>query len=92
MKVSYMLPSGTYNIILNKEELNRLIGQGSVHMHTGRIPCKTGRACYVEEHNDMVTLDKKEIFNGLCFELTEPVNDIEEGVHNVQFVNIIVED
>lgn len=92
MKASYMLPSGTYNIFLSKEELQRLAYTGRLVTFTGDIKCTTGRAVWRPEENKMETLDKKEISNNLRFYLDEPVADIEGGDCYVQFLNIHVED
>lgn len=92
MKSSYMLPSGTYNLILSKEDLCELLNKGRISYHIGHdIPCVTGRAIYDSNKKEMLVLDKKEIYNDLRFRLEEPVADIKEGFNNVQFLNIHIE-
>lgn len=89
MKASYMVPSGTYNLILSKEDLIKLLEKGCVSVTVGRdVPCNTGRGIYDFEKHKMITLDKKEVYNDLRFCLHEPLADIEGGFHNVQFLNI----
>ena len=86
MRASYMMPSGTYNLFLSREDLARLLEKGCISITVGRTPCVTGRGIYDPEKKDLVTLDKKEIYNDLRFLLTEPVADIEGGLYNVQFL------
>lgn len=91
MKASYMLPSGTYNLMLSKDDLQKLLKTGLLSIRISRCPCVTGRAVWNPEKEDLETLDRKEIFNNLCFCLDETVADVEEGFHNVQFLNIHIE-
>ena len=92
MKASYMLPSGTYNLFLSKEDLMTLLEKGYVSVCVGRdIPCVTGRGVWDPDKKDLVTLDKKGIYNDLRFCLDEPVADLEPGFWNVQFLNIHLE-
>ena len=90
MKTSYMLPSGTYNIKLSGEDLQKLLQTGILSLRLSRIPCVTGRGVYDHEKKDLVTLDKKEVFNDLRFHLDEPVADLEGGIWTVQFLNILL--
>ena len=91
MRASYMMPSGTYNLFLSKEDLARLLEKGCVSITVGRTPCVTGRAVYDPEKKDLVTLDKKEIYNDLRFMLSDHVADLEDGLYNVQFLNLHLE-
>ena len=91
MKASYMLPSGTYNLLLSKDELQQLIDTGRLVTVTRHTKCTTGRAVWRPEENKMETLDKKEISNNLHFYLDEPVADIKGGDCHIQFLNIHVE-
>lgn len=92
MKTSYMLPTGTYNIILNREEIAQLLDDGLVFMHCSRVPCHTGRAVWNKEESKMDVLDQKDIFNDLRFMTECDVSDIESGLCNVQYVNIIFDE
>ena len=91
MKASYMLPSGTYNLFLSKEDLIRLLEKGMVTIHTGHISCVTGRGVYDPEEHKIITHDKKEVYNDLRFMLTDSVADLKPGLCNVQFLNIHLE-
>ena len=91
MKNSYWLPSGTYNIILTKDELNELLENGRITMFTGRNECTVGRAYFDGDH--MQTAYKKDVFNSLCMELNaEDVGKDDCGVHYVQYLHIIVKE
>lgn len=92
MKTSYMFPTGTYNIILTREEVEELLGRGMVFMHCSRVPCRTGRAVWNKEEQTMVKIDEKDIFNDLRFMTECDVADMEAGLCNVQYVNIIFDE
>ncbi len=89
MKTYFSLPDGTYNIRLSKEELSHLIEKGLLTMRVGRTDCKAGR-CVATKTGSMKVLDQKDIYNDLRFNLSEPVDDIEEGDYPVQFVTFRV--
>lgn len=91
MKASYCLPSGNYNILLSKEELDQLLKKGHITIHMSRVPCTTSRAIFNGEKGEMEIHDKKEIFNCVLFHTDEPVADIEAGNHYVQFLCINIE-
>ena len=88
MKTSYLLPSGDYNIFLSEEDLEKLLTTGNLSVRLSRTPCRTHRAVYDRERNTLVPHDEKEIYNALCFHLDEPVDDLEPGFWNIQFLNI----
>lgn len=92
MKASFMLPSATYNLVLSKDELKKLVDTGYILIQPSREPCTTGRAVWRHELGKMETLDRKSVYNNLRFNLDKPVADIEGGDLPVQFLNIIVED
>ena len=89
MKTYFTLPSGTYNIQLSKEELERLIKNGLLTMRVNRTDCKTGR-CIATKTGATKVLDQKDICNDLRFNLKEPVADIEEGDYPIPFVTFRV--
>lgn len=91
MKTSYRLPTGTYNLILNREDIIRLKDTGGLTIFVGKTPCATSRLVWDSEQKDLVTRDEKEIINDLCFRLHDPVDDIGPGVYNVQYINIILD-
>lgn len=91
MKSSYGLPSGSYNLILTKEDLVKLLSEGILSIRLSRVPCVTSRAVWNPETKNMDVLDKKLVDNDLRFHLYVPVADIEDGFHNVQFLNIRLE-
>lgn len=93
MKASYMLPSGTYNLILSPDDLQILLctGRLTVGRVAYEIPCVTGRARWDKENNVMKYSEKQDVINDLRFMLHEPVDDIEPGPNNIQFLNIIID-
>lgn len=91
MRASYLLPSGDYNLILSEEELQTLLDKGQLSIRVSRTPCVTGRGVWNPETKTLDRLDEKFVCNDLRFCLNETVRDIEEGFHNVQFLNIHVE-
>jgi hypothetical protein len=88
MKIGFGLPSGTYNLVLSKEDLVALLSTGCVSVHLNRVPCVTARAVYSGETETMELLDKKAVENDLRFHLAEPLADVVGGDHHVQFLNI----
>ena len=92
MKAHYGLPSGDYNIILSKDELEQIISKGSVSIRVLRTPCTSSRAVLNEDVTGLDFLDKKEVLNNLCFHLDEPVADIDGGYHNIQYLTIILDE
>ena len=93
MKASYTLPSGTYSLILSKEDLRILIDTGRLCCckMAYDIPCTTSRTVYNPKTKTLDVLDKKEVFNDLRFFLDAPVADLSGGVRGVQFLNIYLE-
>lgn len=91
MKASYGFPSGDYNILLSKQELDELLKRGHITVRMSRVPCITSRAVLNSERDEMEILDKKEIFNCVLFHTDEPVSDIKAGDHYVQFLSINIE-
>lgn len=91
MRMSYCLPSETYNILLSEEEVNVLLREGYITIHVSRIPCTTSRSVFNKEKEKMEVLDKKKVENCLFFHTDEPVADIEAGDQYVQFLCINVE-
>ena len=92
MKTHYGLPSGDYNIILSKDELEQIMTKGSVSMRLSRTSCTTSRAVLNEDVTGLDFLDKKEVSNDLSFNLDEPVADIDSGYHNIQYINMILDE
>ena len=90
MKASYLLPSGTYNLILTAEDIAKLLDAGRVTIQMSRTPCVTARAVWDSEKKDIVRKDNKVIFNDLRFRLNDPVDDMGPGTYNVQYLNIIL--
>lgn len=91
MKVSYGLPSATYNIVLSKDDLVKLIDTGRINVFARDLPCTTSRAVYNREKRELETLDRKEVTNNLRFRLEDDVADIHEGEYSVQFLAIRLE-
>lgn len=92
MRASYMLPSGTYNLILTPEDLAKLRDTGTVSLRISRTPCVTARDVWDSEKKDIIRKDKKDIFNDLRFRLNDPVDDMGPGLYNVQYLNIVLEE
>lgn len=92
MKTGYCLPSGDYNVVLTKEELNELVENGRLTMSTGRTNCSACR--YYFDGEKMTHAWKKDVFNCLLFHLDEEDVDRKEdaGEHYVQFLSIIVKE
>lgn len=92
MKASFMLPSATYNIVLSKEDLERLLEKGYVSAIVNKnMPCTTGRAVWNQEKETLETLDRKEIWNNLRFNLHSDVADIKADEWAVQYLNILID-
>lgn len=91
MRTHFGLPSGTYSIILTKEELEELLNNKHISINVGRTPCTTSRAVFNAEKCQFEFLDRKEIYNDLRFYLELPVDDIESGFYNAQYLNIELE-
>lgn len=89
MKASYLLPTGTYNIFITRDELERL-SNGKVirSMPYMDEPCVVNRFVYDHDKNEMRGLDPKEVPNYLMFRLDEDVADIEAGLCRIQYLNI----
>lgn len=81
MKASYMLPSGTYNLVLSPDDLQILL-------YTGRLT--VGRVAY-DIPCVMKYSEKKDVINDLRFMLHESVDDVEPGPNIIQFLNIIID-
>lgn len=92
MKTGFMFPTGTYNIVLNKEELLNLLSRGIIIIHTSKTECSTGRSVWNREKEKMECLDRKDVPNNLRFHTEEPVADFEPGEHFVQYVNIVLDE
>ena len=92
MRAKFMLPSATYTIILSQEDLVRLLENGYVSAIVNKnMPCTTGRSVWNPGESTMETLDQKDIYNGLMFNLSCDVADIPAGDSNIQFLNIAIE-
>lgn len=91
MRASYMLPSGTYNLILSEENLEQLLFTGRLVVHTNGTPCTTANAVWNPDTKRLETVDKKEAVNDLRFCTNETVQDIRDSFPPVQFLNIVVE-
>ena len=92
MKAHYSLPSGTYNIILDKRDLIKLLNDGGVNAFTHKIECTTNRFVYNSSIHEFEELDHKQVLNDMRFCIDEPVADIEAGDHFIQFINIILDE
>jgi len=90
MKIGFVLPSCSYNIVISKEELAGLLEKGHALIHVGRTSCNTARII-VDESGDFKYIDKKVVPNNLQIHLDEPVVDCEKGYWPVQFLNIHIE-
>lgn len=91
MKSGFVLPSNTYNLVLSREDLMTLLSKGRITVHLNRVPCVASRAAYNGETETMEFLDKKIAENDLRFYLNDPVADIDDGDHSVQFLNILLD-
>ena len=91
MKTGFILPSCNYNIVLNKEELQRLLEKGHITMNVGRTSCFTSRSVFNSEESKMDALDRHEVLNDLRFNLDSPVADLREGIWPVQFLDIVLD-
>ena len=91
MKVHFGLPSCSYSVVLDKNDLLRLISTGTIVIHTNREPCSTSRAIINESGDGFDFLDRKDVYNMLKFDLEEPVADLEVGTWPVQFLNITLD-
>ena len=91
MKISFNLPSCTYNIILSKEDLDLLNTAKYVGGRVSRIPCVSSRAI-INGENSFQSLDRKQVPNNLYFGLTEQVADMKPDDWAVQFLNITLEE
>lgn len=92
MKAYMSLPSGTYNLIFTKDELQNLVNSKHIFYNVGHTPCKTGRVVWNADQRDFETLEQKDCYNDLRFNFDEPVADISAGDYPVQFLTISVED
>jgi len=91
MRTHFGLPANNYVIILNKEELERLLNNKHISIEVGRTPCTTSRAVFNDEKTRLDFMDRKEIHNDLRFYLNEDVADNKSGDYSVQFLNIALE-
>lgn len=92
MKARFVFLTGTYNIVINKEELSNLLSSGIVAIHTTRTKCSTGRSVWNQEKKKMECLDGKVMSNDLRFRTDEQVADFEPGEHFIQYVNIVLDE
>jgi len=93
MKASYVLPSGNYNILLEKDDLLTLLEKGHICVTPLKhVPCTSSRALFDPDKSEMNILDKHDVPNMLMFYLDEPVADIDAGEHYVQFLTLNIED
>lgn len=92
MKMHFGLPSGNYNIVLNKDDLEQLLSKGILCISVGRTTCTTDRACINRNGDGLNFLDEKEVYNDLRFYLEEPVADLKSGDWSVQFLDIILDE
>ena len=91
MKIHFALPSDTYNVVLDKNDLLKLISTGTIVIHTSREPCTTSRVVLNKSGDRLESLGHKEIYNDLIFYLRESVADLEGGDWSVQFLNITLD-
>ena len=91
MKVGFMFPSCSYNIVLTKDELKQLCEKGHLNFSVAKTKCSTGRWVYSDAKGFNVK-DQKGIFNDLRFGISEPVDDMEATDYSVQFLSIGVQD
>ena len=92
MKASFVLPSCNYNIVISKEELDRLNKTGHISTLVHReMPCYTRRMVYDGENEKFKALDPKQISNNLRFIHDEDVADITDRDWHVQFLTINTE-
>lgn len=83
MKASFVLPSCNYNIVISKEELDRLNETGHISTLVHReMPCYTRRMVYDVGNEKFKALDPKQISNNLRFILDEDVADISDHRHH----------
>ena len=93
MKASYVLPSGNYNILLEKDDVIRLLETGHINVRTLRdIPCTSSRMAYDSEKNIMYPVEKRIVDNFLSFHIYDSLADIEPGEHHVQFLTLNIDD
>lgn len=92
MKIYFGLPSCGYDVILDKNDMLRLISTSTITIHTSRLPCSKSRAVINESGDGLDCLDHKEVYNALFFNLENPVADLEGGDWPVQFLNICLDD
>lgn len=90
MRAGYMFPSGNYNIVLSKEELEQLVEKGHLTSVTNRIPCSIGRGVYNPSKKCIENHDKKDVLNQLFFRTDEDVADMSPGYQYVQYLCIAV--
>ena len=92
MKASFVANSCNYNITFSKEDFVRLLKCGYVAMSTEKTECTGGRAVLNKTRDGLEYVDKKEVRNGLIFELNEPIVFREAGQYCIPFLSIILDD
>ena len=92
MKAGFMLPSCNYNIVLSKEDIQKLLEIGSICVRPGKdVPCKAARTYYDEEHGFNV-VGERDVCNDLSFYLDGELEDCGNKDWPVQFLTINVDE
>lgn len=91
MRTHLGLPSNDYTIILNKEDLEKLLNNKHISVRIGKTPCTTARAVFNNEKGQFEFLGRRETYNDLRFYLDGAVAGIDGGDCSIQFLNIILE-
>ena len=94
MRISYVYPSGNYNIFLSKEDIDELLKNGRLHNHSGRIPCEITRMAYNPDENKMEVLAQQGCCNLLYIQPADTDGINKEYFNDemyIQFLDIRLE-
>lgn len=88
MRSCFNLPSGTYNLVLSKEDLDSLLEKGYVSCQISRTPCVAQRSLWNDDTKDLETIASKEVQNALNFYIDDELADCGHAKWGVQYLII----